>query len=291
MIGVFDSGFGGLTILKEFLEVLPQYDYMYLGDNARSPYGSRSHEAVKNFTEEGVKYLFEKGCRLIIIACNTASANVLRELQEEYLRNPGAAVKKAGYDKRKILGVIRPLAEEVARITKTGRVGVVGTRGTINSKSYELELKKIAAASGVASIAAGRAKGLYVYEQACPLLVPLIEEDWGDKPETRMILRKYLRHLKSCNPDTLILGCTHYPFLYKDFCRIMGKNVAIPHPGEVVAKSLKEYLKRHPEIESQLRQKGARHYLTTDIADRFRDIGSRFLGRSLQKVEKVKISN
>jgi len=282
MIGVFDSGFGGLTILKEFLEVLPQYDYTYLGDNGRAPYGNRSHEAVKAFTEEGVRHLFDKGCSLVIIACNTASANVLRELQEEYLRNPSAAVVKAGHSDRKILGVIRPLAEHSARITKSGRIGVVGTRGTINSKSYETELKKIGAANGRTQ--------MQVYGQACPLLVPLIEEDWADKPETRMILRKYLRHLKSCNIDTLILGCTHYPFLYKEFCRIMGKNVAIPHPGEVVAASLLDYLKRHPEVESKLTRGVARHYLTTDIADRFREIGSRFLGRALQKVEKVKIS-
>ena len=277
MIGVFDSGYGGLTILKEFLKVLPEYNYIYLGDNARAPYGNRSHEAVKSFTEEGVRYLFEQGCNLVIIACNTASANVLRELQEEYLRSPDAAKVKAGLAGRKILGVIRPLVEEIARITKTGRVGVVGTRGTINSKSYEIELHKIN-------------QSLKVYGQACPLLVPLIEEDWADKPETRMILRKYIRPLKSCNIDTLILGCTHYPFLYKDFRRIMGRNVAIPHPGEVVAESLKDYLHRHPEIESKLAKKAARHYLTTDIADRFREIGSRFLGQQMREVEKVKIS-
>ncbi len=270
MIGVFDSGLGGLTILREFLKSLPQYDYMYLGDNARAPYGNRSHEAVKKFTEEGVQYLFKQGCSLIIIACNTASSNVLRELQEEYLRSSKVT-------DRKILGVIRPLVEEVAKTTRAGRVGVVGTRGTINSKSYEIELHKIN-------------PSLKVYEQSCPLLVPLIEEDWGGKPETRMILRKYLLGLKSCNIDTLILGCTHYPFLYKDFCRIMGKNVRIPHPGEVVAASLKDYLERHPEIESKLTKKSARHFLTTDIADRFKEIGSRFLGKQLVKVEKVKIS-
>jgi glutamate racemase len=298
MIGVFDSGFGGLTIFREFLKTLPQYDYIYLGDNARAPYGNRSHEAVKRFTEQGVNYLFDKGCKLVIIACNTASSNVLRELQEEYLRNPAPeiAAKMKG---RKILGVIRPMVEEVARIAENSgnltpgvdgktpgvkrpagknlRVGVVGTRGTINSKSYETELRKLN-------------PDLKIYGQACPLLVPLIEEDWADKPETRMILKKYLRYLMSCNVGTLILGCTHYPFLYKEFCRVMGRNVVIPHPGEVVAASLKDYLSRHPEIDSRLAKKGTRHYLTTDIADRFREIGGRFLGQKLDKVEKVDIA-
>jgi len=289
MIGVFDSGFGGLTILREFLKTLPQYDYIYLGDNARAPYGNRSHDAVKRFTEEGVNYLFGQGCRLVIIACNTASSNVLRELQEEYLRNPSPEIAKK-MEGKKILGVIRPMVEEVARIagtsgttgnttghTKNDRVGVVGTRGTIASKSYEIELHKLN-------------PDLKVYGQACPLLVPLIEEDWADKPETRMILKKYLRHLMSCNVGTLILGCTHYPFLYKEFCRIMGKNVVIPHPGEVVAESLKDYLARHPEIESQLAKKGARRYLTTDIPDRFKEIGGRFLGKNLGEVEKVDLA-
>jgi len=306
MIGIFDSGFGGLTIFREFLKTLPQYDYIYLGDNARAPYGNRSHDAVKKFTEQGVNYLFERGCKLIIIACNTASSNVLRELQQELV--PGTAATPGPGNRtdkpRRILGVIRPMVEEVARLaastsdfdSKTSgvksagtpgtvrnlrvsnnRVGVVGTRGTINSKSYETELHKLNPA-------------LTIFGQACPLLVPLIEEDWADKPETRMILKKYLRHLMSCNIGTLILGCTHYPFLYKEFCRVMGRNVVIPHPGEVVAKSLKDYLSRHPEIESQLAKKGTRHYLTTDIPDRFKEIGGRFLGQKLGLVEKVEIA-
>ncbi len=270
MIGVFDSGFGGLTVLKSFLKHLPEYDYLYLGDNARAPYGNRSHEAVKNFTEEGIKYLFAKGCKLIIIACNTASSQVLRELQEEYLRAPKVT-------NRKILGVIKPLVEEATRITKSGRIGVVGTRGTINSKSYEKELETLKPMAKV-------------YGQACPLLVPLIEEHWSHKPETRMILKKYLLKLKSANIDTLLLACTHYPFLLKDFQKIMGKRVQIPHPGEVTAKSLKDYLTRHPEIEKLLEKKSTRNFLTTDDPARFREVGEKFLGMKMKNVIKVNLS-
>lgn len=269
MIGVFDSGFGGLTILQGFLSLLPKYDYMYLGDSARAPYGSHSHESVKRFTEEGVLYLMEHGCDLVIIACNTASANVLRELQDEYLVKPKITDKK-------ILGVIRPMVEEAGTISKNGHIGVVGTRGTIKSKSYETELHKIN-------------PELKVYTQACPLLVPLIEEGWADKPETRMIIKKYLLPLKGCNIDTLILGCTHYPFLYKDFRRIMGKNVQIPHPGEIIAESLRKYLKKHSEIESRLGKNGKRFYMTTDDTERFRTIGEKFLGSPMNNIEKVDI--
>jgi len=267
MIGVFDSGFGGLTVLKEFLRVLPQYDYMYYGDNARAPYGNRSHEVVKAFTEEAIKYLFDKGCSLIIIACNTASSQVLRELQQEYLHAPN--VKD-----RKILGVIRPLAQEAERITKTKHIGVVGTRGTIEAKSYETELMHINPA-------------IHVHGRACPLLVPLVEEGWSKKPEGRKILKKYLLPLKSENIDTLILGCTHYPFMLNEFRRIMGKKVQVPNPGEIIAQSLKDYLKRHPEIETLLTQKGERHFLTTDNPDRFAKVGGEFMGTRLENVKKI----
>lgn len=270
MIGIFDSGIGGLTILKEILKELPQYDYMYLGDNARTPYGNRSHDAVKKFTEEGVNYLFKKGCSLIIIACNTASSNVLRELQEEYLRKPKVTDKK-------ILGVIRPLVEAVNDSQKDGSVGVVGTSGTINSNSYEIELKKLN-------------PKIIVHGKACPLLVPLIEEGWSEKSETKMILRKYLRNLKSKNIGTLILGCTHYPVLYKEFVKYIGKNVHVPHPGGIVANSLKDYLKRHPEIETKLSKNKKRQFLTTDDPDRFKEVSKRFWGTPLEDVKKIQIS-
>ncbi len=270
MIGVFDSGFGGLTILREFISLLPEYDYMYMGDSARTPYGNRSHDSIKRFTKEGILYLQEKKCNLIIIACNTASSEALPELQDELLVKPGVKDKK-------ILGVIRPMVEAMAKISKKGNIGVVGTRGTIESKSYEIELKKINPA-------------LKVHGQACPLLVPLIEEGWAGKPETRMILKKYLLPLKTCNIDSLILGCTHYPFLYKEFCRIMGKNVLVPHPGKIVAESLKDYLRRHPEIDKTLTKKGKRFYMTTDSPERFRVIGKEFLGEDFQNLEKADIS-
>jgi glutamate racemase len=270
MIGVFDSGLGGLTVLKEFVKLLPEYDYVYLGDNARAPYGDRPHEVLKNYVTQAVDYFFGQGCKLIIIACNTASSQVLRELQEEYLRKPGIT-------DRKILGVIRPLAEEVVKNNRHGRVAVVGTRSTIAAKSYDLEIHKLDPAIKVSSA-------------ACPLLVPLIEENWIDKPETRMILKKYLRNLKSTNPDTLILGCTHYPFLHKDFCRIMGKNVAVPHPGKIVAESLKDYLARHPEIEKHLGKNNARRFLTTGDPLRFAEIGGNFLGRKIDQVDKIDIA-
>lgn len=270
MIGFLDSGCGGLTIQKEVIKALPQYDYIYLGDNARAPYGNRDHDELKEFVKQGVDFLFNKGCVLIIIACNTASSQVLRELQEEYLVMPNIT-------NRKILGVIRPLAEECSNITKTGRIGVTGTRSTIESKSYIKELKS-------------QNKSIQVYSQACPLLVPLIEECWSKKPETKMILKKYLAPLKSHNIDTLILGCTHYPFLYRDFKKIMGKNIKIPHPGTIVAKSLSDYLQRHPEIEKLLTQKGKRQYFTTGNPNTFKKLGKNFLGMNINKVSQINIS-
>lgn len=269
MIGVFDSGVGGLTILKELLKELPQYDYFYLGDNARLPYGSRSKETIIQFSEEAVEYLFQQGCVLALIACSTASANALRHLQEKYLRQPKIT-------NRKILGIIKPQVEKAVQITKNGNIGVVGTRATIQSESFDIELKHLK-------------PDVKVYKQACPLLVPLIEEHWHKKPETKMILKKYLLYIKNCHIDTLILGCTHYPFLIKEFRRIMGKNVHVLHPGEIVAKSFRDYLSRHPEIEQLLAKKGRRFFATTDDPKKFKIIGSEFLGNNLNKVEKVNI--
>ena len=271
MIGVFDSGYGGLTVLKEFIKFLPEYDYLYLGDNARAPYGNRSHDTVKKFTKEGINYLFGQGVVLIIIACNTASSQVLRELQEEYLRTPNVTDKK-------ILGVIKPIVEESVKITKNNHIGVVGTHSTINAKSYEVELHHLN-------------PDIQVYAQTCPLLVPLIEEGWINKPETKMILKKYIRPIKSANIDTLILGCTHYPILIKEFQRMMGKKVAVPNPGKVVAHSLKDYLKRHPEIESLLTKNKKRTFCTTDDEAKFLRMGSQFLDRKIDEVSKVNISN
>lgn len=267
MIGIFDSGFGGLTIYREIVKLLPDYDYLYLGDNARAPYGNRSHNTIREYTEEGINHLFDSGCSLILIACNTASSQVLRELQEKYLRAPKVTDKK-------ILGVIRPMVEHAVEITKTGRIGVVGTRSTINSQSYSKEIANLRS-------------DINVFGQACPLLVPLVEENWYTKPETKMILKKYLRPLKSHNIDTLVLGCTHYPFLIREFRQIMGKKVQIPHPGEIVAESLKDYLERHPEIESRLTKGRKRTFRTTDNPVSFGTVGSQFLGSQMGHIEQI----
>lgn len=260
MIGIFDSGYGGLTVMKEIVKALPQYDYFYLGDNARAPYGNRSKETVIQFTDEAIKFLFAQGARLIVIACFTASAVALRELQEKYLRNP-----ESKFRDRKILGVVRPLVEKAAATTKFGRIGVTGTRATIQSKAFEIELSN-------------QKSGLRISAQACPLLVPLIEEHWHTKPEARMILKKYLRPLKSCNPDTLILGCTHYSLMINEFERIMGKKTTVLDSGKIVAESLTHYLKRHSEIELQLSRGGKRDYCTTDDPSRFKEFAKDFAG-------------
>ncbi len=266
MIGLFDSGYGGLTVLKPILEKLPQYDYIYLGDNARAPYGIRTAETVQQYSEQAIEYLFDKGCTLILTACNTVSALALRHLQQKYLRDKNVTDKK-------ILGVIRPLVEYAAKNTKNKRISVVGTRGTVNSKAYEIELKNLD-------------KDIQVYSKACPLLVPLIEEHWHKKPEAKMILKKYLMPLKSVNSDVLILGCTHYPLMYNDFKRYMGKNVNVLHSGEIVADSLKDYLDRHPEIEKLITRGGKREYVTTDCPDSFKEFGNAELKLAIDTVKK-----
>lgn len=263
MIALFDSGFGGLTVLKPLLEKLPEYEYLYLGDNARTPYGTRSQETVIRYSEQAVEYLFEQGAELIITACNTVSALALRHLQQKY-------------KDRKILGVIRPLVEQASELTQTKRVGVVGTKGTIASKSYDEELAKIDSE-------------IKVYSQPCPLLVPFIEEGWHHKPEALSILKKYLRDLKSKNTDTLILGCTHYPLMYRSFKKYMGKKVQVPEPGKVIAESLQDYLKRHPEIEAKLAKNTKRTYLTTDSSENFKNFANRELKLNIDKVSKVKL--
>lgn len=257
MIGVFDSGYGGLTILKEIMRVLPEYDYLYLADQARYPYGNRSKEAIIQFTDEAVRYLFEQGCRLIIIACFTASALALREMQKKYLTDPDSP-----YRNRKILGVLLPVVEKAVRAGRKGLIGVAATRSTVESKSFEIEIKKTR-------------PNAEVLQQACPLLVPLIEEHWHTKPEAKMILKKYLRSLKSKHPDTLILGCTHYPYMLRDFKRIMGKSITIINPPEIVAESLKNYLERHPEIVTKLSRNSTQRFETTDNPEKFKEFLTR----------------
>lgn len=276
-IGIFDSGFGGLTVFKEIKKALPDYFYIYLGDSLRTPYGGRSQEAIYQFTQEAVDYLFKQGCQLIIIACNTASAEALRKLQQEWLPK--------NYPDRRILGVIRPVVEEATRISRFGRIGVVGTKATIESGAYERELKIPA----FAKASAGKKNSkLKVYQNACPLLVPLVEEGWLKKPETRMIIKKCLRPLKEKQVDTLILGCTHYPLLMKEFIRIAGKRVKVLDAPRIVAEKLVDYLKRHPEIESKLKKDSQVRYLTTDSPEKFASLGSKFMGRQI-KGEKIEL--
>jgi len=263
MIGVFDSGFGGLTILKAFIDKLPEYDFIYLGDNARTPYGNKSLNVIYEYTRQAVDFLFRCGSRLIILACNTASAKALRMIQQKWL--------PLHYPDRRVLGVVIPLAEMAVEISRYGRIGVIGTRATIESKVYEQELHKLE-------------PKLRLYGQSCPLLVSLVEENWVGKPETTMILKKYLRPLKSKNIDTLILGCTHYPFLKKDIERIMGRSCSVLDAPGIVANKLVDYLQRHPELEEKLERKRQLAFYTTDDAERFKDFGEQFLGQKISLV-------
>lgn len=277
MIALFDSGYGGLTVFKPLLALMPEYDYLYLGDNARNPYGGHSQEAIQSFSEQAVDYLFKKGAKLIIFACNTASSAALRYVQQKYLN--GKDEKN-----RKILGVLIPVAEKAIQESKTGRIGIVGTRATVESNAYENEILKLT--PGV-----DRQSGkIMVYQKACPLLVPFIEENWHQKPEATSILKKYLKPLKSCNIDTLILGCTHYPLMKKNFQRIMGKKVNILESGPITAQATKNYLARHPEIEKKLTKKGTRAFLTTDCPDRMQEFAKKQLGMTISKPEKVSLT-
>lgn len=267
MIGIFDSGLGGLTIFKSIEKKLPQFDYIYLGDNARAPYGNRSQEVIYEYTRQAVDYLFGLGCDLLVLACNTASAEALRKLQQSYLP------KK--YPSKNILGVIRPLAEVASEVTKNKVIAVMGTRGTIESKSYlrELQLQN---------------KKIKIAQQACPLLVPLIEENWEKYPETKMILKKYIRPLKSYFPDTVILGCTHYGWLQKDIQKYFGKNIKVLDSGKIVADKLQEYLSKHPEYAQASKNKAKRIFLTTDDQKRFEIAAQKYLGRKI-KAEKISL--
>ncbi len=264
-IGVFDSGLGGLTVLAHFLSDLP-YDYIYLGDTARLPYGEKSPENVYLYTKQGVEFLFKQGCSLVIIACNTASALALPKLQQEYEKTD---------PKKRILGVVRPLAEFFAQ-TDIETLGVLGTKATISSDTYQNEVEKLN-------------PKIKIINQSAPLLVPLIEAGYTKKPATKMILKSYLRPLKQAQVQALILACTHYPFLLKQIRAVMGKKVLVPDPGAIVAKSLKDYLGRHPELKLSARKNSTISYYTSDDPEAFRVNGEKFLGQKIEKVKKVKL--
>jgi glutamate racemase len=268
MIGVFDSGVGGLTVLKSLLKYLPNYDYVYLGDNARTPYGNKTKEEVYEYTRQAVDFLFKQGCDLIIVACNTASALALRKLQQEYLP------KK--YPGKKILGVVRPMAEAIALNHHTKKIGIIGTKATVRSKIYPREIKALN-------------KKLKIYCQSAPLLVPLIESGWNDQQEIKEILEKYLQPLKKAKVDVLVLGCTHYPFLTRQICQIMGKDCKIYNSGEIVAKSLQEYLKRHDDLGVVWHPKPKLMFYTTGGVGMFKLLGDRFLGRKIEHIQRVKL--
>ncbi len=262
MIGFFDSGFGGLTVLKHVVKKLPRYDYLYLGDNARVPYGSRSDAIVFEFTRQAVQYLFKKGCGLIIIACNTSSAKALRRIQQEYL--------PVSYQDRRVLGVVIPMAEEIVELTSAHKVGVLATEGTVASGSYVVEIKKLNPA-------------VEVYQQACPLLVPIIEAGEQDWEGTDMIIRRYLKELfsKEENIDTILLACTHYPILYQNFTGNVPPGVTVLEQGPVIARKLKDYLFRHPEIETKLGKNGRRAFQTTDTWEKFDRLANIFYGEPI----------
>jgi len=262
-IGVFDSGYGGLTILKELVNTLPQYDYLYMGDNARAPYGPRSFDTVYQYTLQSVKWFFDQGCELVILACNTASAKALRTIQQKDL---------AGIDPNKrVLGVIRPTTEVIGQYSRSGAVGILGTTGTILSESYPIEIAKFFPT-------------LKVYQEACPMWVPLIENNEYDKPGADYFVQQHLDRLfkQSSLIDTLLLACTHYPLLIDKIKAFAPAGTTILSQGNIVAASLKEYLERHPEMEQRCSKQGTRTFYTTDSVVDFDNHASIFFGENLQ---------
>lgn len=265
-IGIFDSGLGGLSVLKHLIKDLPEYEYIYLGDNARLPYGDKSPEKIYEYSKEAVNFLFKQNCSLIIIACNTVSAQALSLLQKEFIKKN---------DNKRILGVIRPLAEHISK-NHFNKVGVIGTKSTINSHAYKKEINKLN-------------NKIEVIEKATPLLVPLIENDWSKRPETKMILKKYLKVFKNEKVKSLILACTHYPILLKDIKRICGKNINVEDPGKIVSLSLVDYIKRHQEISLKKINKTKLTFFVTDQQEIFKKLGSKFLNKKITEIKKVKL--
>ena len=261
-IGVFDSGYGGLTILSEIRRLLPQYDYIYLGDNARAPYGSRSFDIVYQFTLEAVKHLFDSGCRLVILACNTASAKALRTIQQCDLPKIDPT--------RRVLGVIRPTVEVLGSITKTGKIGILGTAGTIKSESYPIEIGKMY-------------PGFVTYGQPCPMWVPLVECREWEGSGADYFVKKYIDRLFSLDAeiDTVVLGCTHYPLLYHKIMQYMPQGVTVVKQGAIVADRLQSYLERHPEMECRCSKGGGCEYQTTESSENFSSMASVFLSETI----------
>jgi glutamate racemase len=262
-IGVFDSGYGGLTVLREIINELPQYDYIYLGDNARAPYGSRSFETVYRNTLQCVKWIFSRGCPLVILACNTASAKALRSIQQNDL-------PKIDPQKR-VLGVIRPTTEVIGNYSDSKHVGILATSGTVSSKSYIIEIEKFF-------------PEVKVYQQACPMWVPLVENDEYDSHGADFFVKKYINQLLDQSPaiDTIMLACTHYPLLHDKIREYTPADIQILSQGRMVAESLADYLQRHPEMERQLSLNGDRHFYTTDSTVDFDRHAANFFGAEVK---------
>lgn len=262
-IGVFDSGYGGLTLLKEIVKQLPEYDYLYLGDNARSPYGTRSFQTVYEYSLQCVKQLFAMDCELVVLACNTASAKALRTIQQKDL--PRIAANK------RVLGVIRPTTEVVGKYSKTGHIGVLGTTGTITSNSYPIEIAKFY-------------PELKVNQEACPMWVPLVENNEFESEGADYFIQKNINSLLSKDDkiDTIILGCTHYPLLINKIKKYLPPNITLLSQGEIVAESLADYLKRHAELEQKCSKGGSIDFYTTDAPENFDRAASLFFGKTVQ---------
>lgn len=262
-IGIFDSGYGGLTVLKEITTKLPEYDYIYLGDNARSPYGTRSFETVYEYTLECVKWFFNQGCSLVILACNTASAKALRSIQQNDLEKIDAT--------KRVLGVIRPTTEIIGQITGTGNVGILATNGTVNSNSYPIEIKKFY-------------PQIQVFQEACPMWVPLVENNEYNSPGADYFIQKNLDNLLQQSPgiDTILLACTHYPLLMEKIKKAAPNNVTILSQGAIVANSLGDYLQKHPEMEEKCSKNGQICFYTTDSTEDFDNHAAVFYGKQVK---------
>lgn len=262
-IGIFDSGYGGLTVFRSILAELPEYDYIYLGDNGRAPYGSRSFQAIYQYTLQSVKWLFQQGCPLVVLACNTASAEALRKIQREDLPNMDPS--------KRVLGVIRPTAEVIGNLSKNGSVGILGTKGTINSRSYPVEISKFF-------------PQMQVYQQACPMWVPLIENGEMKTPAADYFIQKYLGALlqQSENIDTILLACTHYPLMEEDIKCALPRDIKIVGQGAIVAQSLSDYLKRHSEMEQRLSRSQTQKFYTTDEPADFDQNAVVFFGETIE---------
>ncbi len=261
-IGIFDSGYGGLTILEGIRRLMPEPDYLYLGDNARAPYGTRSFEVVYQFTLQAVKRLFDEGCHLVILGCNTASAKALRTIQQNDLPKIDP--------ERRVLGIIRPTVEALGSLTRSGHIGVFGTPGTIRSGSYEMEVAKLY-------------PDFRVTGQECPMWVPLVENREADSPGADYFVQKYVYSLLHADPaiDTALLGCTHYPLLIRKIRKAVPADVKVITQGDIVARSLRDYLERHPEMNAKVSRGGSCRYLTTESASKFSEMGSLFLSKHI----------